>query len=294
MKPQAGNGRFDTRQEGEVVVLVDRASRQEIQLDPVAGAVWLRADGTLDVQQLAAVVSRDLDALVGEPEVWAALDALGDARLLEGRTAPPADSSLSRRFLLGSAAAVGTLLVGGAGTALASNDKSKSAPGRDNDDLGRWRSAAEQAQKGEQSAKAQESQAKTSYESSAKGEQGAKGAEDTAKTTAESSQKTSLDTFGQLRAAEEESNKLGAQLSALQAREQENKAAIAAEERAKGDISAAEQRQKSAAEQDQKQSTQLQEQKVKASAEQDQKQSAQLQEQKIKASAEQSAKSTQQ
>jgi hypothetical protein len=284
MKPQAGNGRFDTRQEGEVVVLVDRASRQEIQLDPVAGAVWLRADGTLDVQQLAAVVSRDLDALVGEPEVWAALDALGDARLLEGRTAPPADSSLSRRFLLGSAAAVGTLLVGGAGTALASNDKSKSAPGRDNDDLGRWRSAAEQAQKGEQSAKAQESQAKTSYESSA----------NTAKTTAESSQKTSLDTFGQLRAAEEESNKLGAQLSALQAREQENKAAIAAEERAKGDISAAEQRQKSAAEQDQKQSTQLQEQKVKASAEQDQKQSAQLQEQKIKASAEQSAKSTQQ
>mgnify|MGYP006270564393 CR=1 FL=1 len=71
LKPKAGSDRFDVRHEGENVVLVERKGGREIVLDPIAGAVWLRADGAHDVRELAAVVGRDLDALIGEPEVWA-------------------------------------------------------------------------------------------------------------------------------------------------------------------------------------------------------------------------------
>lgn len=241
MKPQAARERFDVRQEGETVVLVDRKAGNEVVLDPIAGAVWLRADGTLDVRELAAVTARDLDALVGEPEVWAALDALGDAGLLQGRAAPPADTSMSRRFLLRTAAVAGTIFVGTAGAALAADDKGKAAAApaaarKDDDEVGRWRVAAEQAQKGEQSAKTQESQAKGSYESVQKGEQGSKAQENAAKTSAESSEKTSLDSIRELRVSEEQSIKLRQrdavleqQLAAVRAQEEEAKASIAAE-----------------------------------------------------------------
>lgn len=257
MKPQAARERFDVRQEGETVVLVDRKAGSEVVLDPIAGAVWLHADGTLDVRELAAVVARDLDALVGEPEVWAALDALGDAGLLAGRTAPPADSSMSRRFLLRTAAVAGTLFVGTAGVAMAADDKGKSgaaaARKNDNDDLGRWRAAAEQAQKGEQSAKTQESEAKTSFGAAQRGEQAAKVQEDAAKTSAESSEKTSLDTIRELRVSEEQTIKvrqrdlqLEQQLIEVRAQEEAAKASLAAESRGKS--SAQEQDSKAAAE----------------------------------------------
>ncbi len=118
MKPQATTDRFEVREYGELVVLVDRQSGVEHHLDPVAGAVWRHADGAHDVRELAAIVARDLDALV-------------DAGLLEGRTAPPADSSMSRRFLLRTAAVTGALFVGTAGAAVAADDTSKGAPGKD-------------------------------------------------------------------------------------------------------------------------------------------------------------------
>ena len=189
MKPQAARERFDVRHEGENVVLTERKGGREIVLDPIAGAVWLRADGSHDVRELAAVAGRDLDALVGEPEVWAALDALGDAGLLEGRVAPPADTGVSRRFLLRTAAVAGTLFVGTAGVAVAA-DKDRGDDNRaDTSELGRWRSAAEQAQKGEQSAKTQESRAKDSLGGVTAREQHAKGAENDAKASAEQAHK---------------------------------------------------------------------------------------------------------
>lgn len=277
MKPQAATGRFDVQADGEVVVLVDRESGVEHRLDPVTGTVWLHADGASDVRELAAIVARALDALVSEPEVWAALDALGDAGLLEGRTAPPADSSMSRRFLLRTAAVTGALFVGTAGAAVAADDKSKGDPARgdrkDHDELGRWRAAAEQSQKGEQGAKSQESKSKDSLaslgareqtskaqESDVKGsfaslgsreddsksqESGAKAQENAAKGSAESSEKMSNEELLQLRRAQEEGAKQSARLSGLEreladvrAQEARGKDTIAAEQSGKSSAEA--------------------------------------------------------
>ena len=315
MQPQAATDRFEVRGDGELVVLVDRESGVEHHLDPVAGAVWRHADGAHDVQELAAIVARELDALVSEPEVWAALDALGDAGLLEGRTAPPADSSMSRRFLLRTAAVTGALFVGTAGAAVAADDKSKGAPGKDdrkdNDELGRWRAAAEQSQKGEQGAKSQESRSKDSLaslgareqtskaqESDVKGsfatlgsredasksqESGAKAQENAAKGSAESSEKLSNEELLQLRRAQEDGAKQSARLSAvereladLRAQEARGKDEIGREQEGKSSFeasskSSAEQAGKSSAEQSSKSSA---EQAGKSSAEQSSKSSA--------------------
>ena len=248
MKPQAAAGRFDVREDGELTVLVDRKSGAEHNVDPVTGAVWRHADGAHDVREFAALVARDLDALVSEPEVWAALGALGDAGLLEGRTAPPADSAISRRFLLRTAAVTGALFVGSAGAAVAADDKSKAVPAKDSkgndDELGRWRAAAEQSQKGEDSAKSQESRSKDSLaslgareqtskvqepdvkgsfaslgsreDSSKSQESGAKVQENAAKGSAESAEKTSNEELTQLRRVSEESAKQSARLTGIE------------------------------------------------------------------------------
>lgn len=75
-------------------------------LPPLAALVWLDADGSRDVGDLANAAALRLGVPVTEDAVWLALDMLADAGLLEERSAPPAagQHAWTRREMLGAAA----------------------------------------------------------------------------------------------------------------------------------------------------------------------------------------------
>lgn len=80
--------------------LTGRQATAGVTLDALAEQVLQLADGTRTVSAIA------LEAKASEREVWAALDWLSDAGLLEMRIAPPAAAvKVSRRSLLESAVA---------------------------------------------------------------------------------------------------------------------------------------------------------------------------------------------
>ncbi len=93
--------------DGLTLTTADGAS---IELPAVTAAVWQAADGRTDLAGLLAA-ARAVDAAADEETVWSALDALGDAGLLEGRAAPPAAGGVDRRTAIRSLAmAAGAVL----------------------------------------------------------------------------------------------------------------------------------------------------------------------------------------
>lgn len=93
------HGVRQSRIEDEVVVY-DILADQAHCLHPLTAQVWELADGTRSVAQIAAAARLARPDLEDE-DVWAALDGLADAGLLESRAAPPAgERQLSRRRLI--------------------------------------------------------------------------------------------------------------------------------------------------------------------------------------------------
>ena len=74
---------------------------REFVLDPLAELIWDLCDGSRNIEALAQAAGRALDRVVHQEEVFAALDFLADAGLIEERVAPPvAEGNVSRRSLL--------------------------------------------------------------------------------------------------------------------------------------------------------------------------------------------------
>jgi hypothetical protein len=111
MTPRARiSGLEIVEQEGGLLIR-DLATRTEHVLHPLTAFVWTHADGLTDVDGLAARATGALNAPITTDQVWAAIDVLTGARLLEDRIAPPAGvqryarRDLLRTVAVGSAAA---------------------------------------------------------------------------------------------------------------------------------------------------------------------------------------------
>src|SRR5260370_155503 len=83
---------------------------REFVLDPLAELIWDLCDGSRNIEALAQAAGQAYERVVYMEEVFAALDFLADAGLIEQRVAPPVgEGNVSRRALLvGIAPAVGT------------------------------------------------------------------------------------------------------------------------------------------------------------------------------------------
>ena len=111
MTPRARTTGLDVADHDGGLRIRDRATDSEHILHPLTAFVWKHADGDTRVEDLAARATAAFNSPVTEDHVWAAIDVLTGARLLEDRIAPPAGAQrLARRDLLrtvavGSAAA---------------------------------------------------------------------------------------------------------------------------------------------------------------------------------------------
>ena len=85
---------------GEVLVY-DLERHRAHCLNPAAAVVFKHCDGTRSVEDLAALLERELGAPAHPDCVWLALDRLGKARLLRQRVSRPKEAGrLSRRELV--------------------------------------------------------------------------------------------------------------------------------------------------------------------------------------------------
>jgi hypothetical protein len=120
MTPRARTAGLEIVDHASGLLIRDRASHAEHSLHPLTAFVWKNADGHTPVADLAARAASVVGHDVTEQDVWAAIDVLTGARLLEGRIAPPAGTQrVGRRDLLrnlaaGSVAAVAVGAVTGA------------------------------------------------------------------------------------------------------------------------------------------------------------------------------------
>ncbi len=84
---------------GEVLVY-DLERHRAHCLNPAAAVVFKHCDGTRSVEELAALLERELGGPADPDCVWLALDHLGRARLLRQRVSRPKEAGrLSRRQL---------------------------------------------------------------------------------------------------------------------------------------------------------------------------------------------------
>jgi hypothetical protein len=100
MKPRARITDVEQQWVDDELVVYDVKSGRAYCLNAIVAKVWPLADGTRDVPDLLEALRVDFpEATV--TEVWSALDALGDANLLDERPAPPAgERRWSRRDLI--------------------------------------------------------------------------------------------------------------------------------------------------------------------------------------------------
>lgn len=83
------------------LLIRDTRTGSEHELQPLAACVWKNADGSTSVDDLAALARTQFGPVVDLDQVWAALDSLSGAQLLESRIAPPAGAQrVGRRTLL--------------------------------------------------------------------------------------------------------------------------------------------------------------------------------------------------
>ncbi len=100
MKPaRRTEGLVVTELMGEVLVY-DLERHRAHCLNPAAAVVFKHCDGTRSVEELAALLGRELGGPADPDCVWLALDHLGRARLLRQRVSRPKEAGrLSRREL---------------------------------------------------------------------------------------------------------------------------------------------------------------------------------------------------
>jgi hypothetical protein len=107
MRPHARTQDLELQSLGDSVVVYDLANDRAHSLEPLAVRIWKLADGTRSVDDIVGALD---EATVDVDAVWAALDALGDAGLLQERAGPPAgERRVSRRTLVRDIAAAGAL-----------------------------------------------------------------------------------------------------------------------------------------------------------------------------------------
>lgn len=101
MTPRARTTDLELVEHHGDLLIRDQRSAAEHCLHPLAAYVWTHADGRTDIATLAAGAAASLNTNVTEDEVWAAVDVLTGAALLEARIAPPAATQrVGRRDLL--------------------------------------------------------------------------------------------------------------------------------------------------------------------------------------------------
>ena len=258
--------------------LIEASTGRTWELSALVHAVWVHADGTSSVAEIARTVRTEQDIEVSEPQVWAALDLLADEGLAE-RVAPPAASSghfARRSFMvrtataaaavLGAAAVVGQPVLAAAGTGGKSGN-SKGVPG----EISTLQSAVQALQ-----TTTEEQTAKITHLQGQATEQGTKIQVLQAQTAEEAAK---------IHANQDELAQDGTMIAQLQAMTREEAAKLQADT---GQDATAEQAAKQQAEQSAKQQTEQQaEQTAKQQAEQTAKQQT---EQKAKQQAEQAAK----
>lgn len=105
MIPRARTSGLEVVAHAEGLLLRDTASNREHTLHPLTAFVWQHADGARGVPELARLATSALGDFVSDEQVWAAVDVLTGAQLMESRVAPPAGvQRLGRRDLLRSVA----------------------------------------------------------------------------------------------------------------------------------------------------------------------------------------------
>lgn len=81
--------------EDETLLLTDTAASKTFRLHPIAAAVYLLADGTRSLSSLRAEAEAASGLPVDDETLFAALDALADAKLLVARVSPPGSTELA-------------------------------------------------------------------------------------------------------------------------------------------------------------------------------------------------------
>lgn len=79
----------------ETLLLTDTAASKTFRLHPIAAAVYLLADGTRSLSALRAEAEAASGLPVDDETLFAALDALADAKLLVSRVSPPGSTELA-------------------------------------------------------------------------------------------------------------------------------------------------------------------------------------------------------
>ncbi len=79
----------------ETLLLTDTAASKTFRLHPIAAAVYLLADGTRTLSSLRAEAEAASGIPVDDETLFAALDALADAKLLVARVSPPGSTELA-------------------------------------------------------------------------------------------------------------------------------------------------------------------------------------------------------
>ena len=81
--------------EDDTLLLTDTAASKTFRLHPIAAAVYLLADGTRSLSSLRAEAEAASGLPVDDETLFAALDALSDAKLLVARVSPPGSTELA-------------------------------------------------------------------------------------------------------------------------------------------------------------------------------------------------------
>jgi hypothetical protein len=91
MLPQARHDRLLVQQVGDELVVYDQEWHRAHRLNRSAAVIWSHCDGRTSAAELAELLTRELNLPVDERVVRLALDQLEQARLLQERSAQPAD-----------------------------------------------------------------------------------------------------------------------------------------------------------------------------------------------------------
>ena len=109
--PQAKTSELLKTDLGEEVIIYDPESNRAHSLNRLAATIWRHCDGRNTIADLRRLASADIGGLIDEPTVWAALNQLEQANLLEMQLEDGGKKTLGRRELLRKAGQIGTAAV---------------------------------------------------------------------------------------------------------------------------------------------------------------------------------------
>lgn len=112
MLPEARRDQLLLQEVGDELVVYDRERHRVHRLNRSAALVWRHCDGQTSVEELAALLRRELDQPANEEMVWLALDRLQKAALLQDPLERTAEATrVSRRGVMRKLALAGAFSV---------------------------------------------------------------------------------------------------------------------------------------------------------------------------------------